>query len=209
VTAFDLNYPSAHIAGMNVRAILADIKKVKGWNQTQIAKQLQVDQSTVSKWTTGKQKPEIDQRDRIMGLARKLRLVPQSASADDFSVPIVGYVGAGGEVLFSEGQGPFGHVQMPPKNAGETTVAVVVRGDSMSGQLEDGWTIYYDKRQEPPSESLTGRLCVVGLTDGRVLVKKLIHGRQVGHYDLYSANAAPLLDQPVQWAAKVSWIAPA
>lgn len=98
---------------------------------------------------------------------------------------------------------------MPPKNGTETTVAVVVRGDSMAGQLEDGWIVYYDDRRAGPSEDLLGRLCVVGLNDGRVLIKKLLPGRQTGKYDLYSTNAAPMLDQQIDWAARVTWIAPA
>ena len=97
---------------------------------------------------------------------------------------------------------------MPPSKGDETTVAVVVKGDSMAGQLEDGWVVYYDNRHIPPSERLLGRLCVVGLEDGRVLVKKLLPGRAKGLYDLYSANAGPLLDQAVAWAALVLWIAP-
>lgn len=78
----------------------------------------------------------------------------------------------------------------------------------MSGLLEDGWVVYYDNRRDPPDESHYNKLCIVGLVDGRVLVKKLYPGRKPGHFDLHSVNAPPLLDQPVEWAAKVTWIAP-
>lgn len=186
--------------------ILQEMLKGQKWTQTALARRVGVEQPTVSRWLKGSE-PKLNHRDKILGLARKLGVVKGSTN-DENTVQVVGYVGAGGQILYDTGQGPFGEAQMPPKNTTPTTVAVVVRGDSMAGQLEDGWTVYYDQRHTPPSESLVGKLCVVGLGDGRVLIKKLLPGRRNGCYDLYSANAAPLLDQDVTWAAKVSWISP-
>ena len=192
---------------MRLNPILREIQRIKGWTQGDLARHFKVTQPTVSRWYKGA-KPETDHRDRIIREARKMGLVNRPDGMEDFSIPIVGFVGAGGQVLYGEGQGPFGEAQIPPGNTSKTTVAVVVRGDSMAGQLEDGWTVYYDSRHATPSESLLGRLCIVGLQDGRVLIKKLLPGRAKGCYDLYSANAAPLLDQAVAWAALVQWIAP-
>lgn len=192
---------------MQIVAILEKIQRETGWNQSELAVQLGVTQPTVSRWYRG-QKPELNQRDGILLLAKKLGIVSATEHSHDILVPIVGFVGAGGSIAYSEGQGPFGEAIMPPKNGTDTTVAVVVRGDSMAGQLEDGWTVYYDDRRARPSDDLVGRLCVVGLADGRVLIKKLLPGRQNGKYDLYSTNAAPMLDQQIDWAARVTWIAP-
>lgn len=189
---------------MQIAPILEEMIRTKEWTQGDIATKLGVSQPTVSRWLEGSE-PKIKQRDKIVNLARKLGILP---SGDESTVPIVGYVGAGGQILFTEGQGPFGEAKMPPGGASKATVAVVVKGDSMAGQLEDGWTVYYDRRQTPPFGSLLGHLCVVWLSDGRVLIKKLLPGRQNGLYDLYSVAAAPLLDQAVEWAAQVSWIAP-
>lgn len=192
---------------MQIKTILREIQRAKDWNQSELADELGVTQPTISRWYKG-QKPETEQRDRILTLARKLSLAPDTFTMDDLTVPVVGYVGAGGVVAFGEGQGPFGEARMPPGGAAPSTVAVIVRGDSMSGLLEDGWTVYYDSRSEPPTEALFGKLCVVGLQDGRVLIKKLQPGRKPGHYDLYSTNADPALDQAVIWAARVSFLAP-
>lgn len=123
-------------------------------------------------------------------------------------VPVVGYVGGGNAAHFYEqGQGPFDTRPLPPEGSLHT-VAVIVRGPSMSGVADDGYTIYYDERHDPPDGQLIGSLCVVGLADDRVLVKKLMPGRAPGLYDLYSTNEEPMLDQPVIWAAKVIWIKP-
>lgn len=189
-------------------SILQEIQRIKGWNQHELAGELDVTQPTISRWRSGLQKPEIDQRDRILRLARKLGVVKALNGGEEYSVPVVGYAGAGGQIIYSEGQGPFGEARMPPGEVSETIVAVVVKGDSMAGQLEDGWTVYYDKTQFPPTEAVVGKLCVVGLADGRVLIKKLLRGSSVGLYHLISANAAPITDQEVMWAAAVIWIAP-
>jgi len=192
---------------MHIREILSEIQHRTGETQADLARRFRVTQPTVSRWFRGSS-PEGDHRERIRAEGCRLGIIDSAAIVDNLSVPIVGFVGAGGQILFSEGQGPFGEAKMPPKGAHPATVAVVVRGDSMSGLLEDGWTIYYDGRTQEPTAGLLGKLCVVELADGRVLVKKLYRGRGEGLYDLYSANAEPLQDQPVLWAAKVSWIEP-
>lgn len=124
-------------------------------------------------------------------------------------VPVRGNAGAGpdGSVLFSEGDQELGEAPAPP-NYGPTTVALKVRGESMRGIAEDGWYVYYDERHDPPSDHMLGRLCVVGLADGRVMVKWLHRGRGLGRFDLESRNAATLRDVPVDWAAVVTALVP-
>lgn len=190
------------------QGIVRAIQRQTGERQAALAKRFNVSQPTVSRWLNGSP-PELDHAERIDLEARRLRIVNPKSAANVTTVEVVGYVGAGGTISFQDGQGPFGEAEMPPKGRSSTIVAVRVQGDSMSGLLEDGSTVYYDRRRDSPDESLHGKLCVVGLGDGRALIKKLYPGRKPGHYDLHSLNAPPLLDQPVTWAAKVSWIAPA
>lgn len=205
--AFDYDYALPHKAGMELKTILRAIQKERRWNQTELAKKLRVTQPTVSRWYKDS-KPEIDQRDRILELAVKVGVIHNSEKFQGLSVPIIGFVGAGGQVLYGEGQGPFGEATMPPSGVRPSTVAVKVRGDSMAPQLEDGWLVYYDNRQEPPTDALFKKLCVVGLADGRVLIKRLLPGSQAGLFHLLSVNSDPLIDQPVSWAAKVTSISP-
>jgi phage repressor protein C with HTH and peptisase S24 domain len=122
----------------------------------------------------------------------------------DSKVRVVGFVGAGAEThLYGEGQGPFDWAPAPP-DAKPTTVAVRVRGTSMAGLIDDGSLLYYDLRNDPPTDDMNGALCVIGLPDGRVVVKKLYKGGKRGRWNLISTNDAPMLDQPVEWAAKVT-----
>ena len=123
------------------------------------------------------------------------------------TVPLVGYVGAGAEaLLFADGQGPFGDVDAP-EDATDKTVAVEIRGESM-GALFDKWLVYYDDVRDPPGGNQIGKICVCGLADGRILVKKLIHGQLPGHFTLLSNVEAPIYDVVVDWAAAVKTMKP-
>ena len=48
---------------------------------------------------------------------------------------------------------------------------------------------------------------MVGLEDGRVLIKQLQRGKAEGLYNLHSQTEPPMRDVPVAWAAKVKSMA--
>lgn len=209
----ELDYRNAGVHNLwmaenqDYRRLVKAIRAKTGENQTQMAERLKVSQASVSRWEAGKEL-ELGHAQMLDKEARRLKIVNPKSVGNVTSVEIVGYVGAGGTLSFDDSQGPYGDADMPPKGGSPSLVAVIVKGDSMSGTLEDGWTVYYDNRRDPPDEPLHGKLCIVGLRDGRTLIKKLYPGRKRGHYDLHSVNAPPELDQPVDWAARITWIAP-
>lgn len=211
--ARELDYRNAGVHNLvmarpiDYAAIVRAIQQSTGDDQTELANRLGVSQPTVSRWLKGTP-PQGPHADMIKAEAQRLKVINHKSYPTRTSVPVVGYVGAGGTISFGDGQGPYGEAEMPPKDGSPSMVAVIVQGDSMSGTLEDGWTVYYDNRRDPPDETLHARLCIIGLKDGRVLIKKLYPGRKRGHYDLHSVNAPVLLDQPVDWAARITWIAP-
>ncbi len=135
--------------------------------------------------------------------------VPPGRIIDVGTVPLAGFVGAGAELFyFQHADGNhLDEVEAPPQ-ASDNTVAVQVKGDSMRGIADEGYVLYYDNRQQPVTDDLLDHLCVVGLPDGRMMVKKLQRGRYPGLFHLYSSNSDPIFDQPVDWAAKVTWIRP-
>jgi hypothetical protein len=47
---------------------------------------------------------------------------------------------------------------------------------------------------------------VVGLADGRVLIKQVQRGRAEGLYTLHSATEKPIADVKIEWAARVNSI---
>jgi hypothetical protein len=120
-------------------------------------------------------------------------------------VPVVGYVGAGAKTHFYElSQGELDEVD-PPQGSTPATVAVEVRGESL-GPFFNRWLVFYDKYTNPVTDDLIGELCVVGLEDGRILIKQLQRGRSQGLFNLLSLTEKPITDEKVAWAAKVKTI---
>jgi len=120
------------------------------------------------------------------------------------TVPLVGHVGAGAEILIiddhAKGAG-LEEVAAPP-GAPRSTIAVRVRGESQLGRFDDGDIIFYSEHL-PPDDLVNRRECVVKLADGRLFVKRLVRGSGQGLYTLLSSNAAPIDDVAVEWAAKI------
>lgn len=124
------------------------------------------------------------------------------------TVPVVGYVGAGWTVIVFDGdQGEFERVQAPP-DVTESTVAVRVRGESL-GPFFDRWVVFYDEVRRPLTSDLYDEVCVVGLSSGSVVIKKVTKGQRDGCFNLLSQFEPPIYDAEVEWAAKVKWMGPA
>lgn len=126
------------------------------------------------------------------------------------TVRIVGLAGASvsDQVLFDCQEQDLGEAPMPPGGT-KMTVAVEIRGSSMRGVGDDGWLFYFEDRREPITDDLLGELCIVGLEDGRVLIKIPHRGSAPGLFHLESRNAAMLADQRIVWAALITAIIPA
>jgi phage repressor protein C with HTH and peptisase S24 domain len=118
-------------------------------------------------------------------------------------VPVVGYVGAGSTVHFYDVAQPDLDEVFGPPGAAEKMSAVEVRGDSL-GPYFNRWYVFYDDVRSPMTPDLIGQLCVVGLFDGRVLVKQVQRGTAEGLYNLHSATEKHIVDVKIEWLAKVN-----
>lgn len=192
--------------GENVRpyhfgmGILTKYRDRAGLSQQRLADLVGTSQPQIQRLEKGKRGLSKKWAIRI---APHVQTIPETLVFGDRTVPIVGHVGAGSEAHFyGDAAGNFGRARMP-LGGSEETVAVEVRGDSL-GVAFDGWLVYYDERRNPPTADLLGTLCVVGLISGQVLVKLLMRGRAEGRFDLFPGTSGlPLLDQSVEWAARV------
>ena len=120
-------------------------------------------------------------------------------------VRVVGYVGAGATAhLYDVAQPDLDEVN-GPSDASEDTVAVEIRGESL-GPFFNRWYVFYDDVHRPMTPDLIGQLCVVGLADGRVLIKQVQRGSAEGLYNLHSATEKPIADVTIDWAARVNSI---
>jgi SOS-response transcriptional repressor LexA len=119
------------------------------------------------------------------------------------TVPITGYVGAGGTShLYSVVSDDLDELELP-ELVTASTVALEIRGNSMGAYLNH-WFVLYDDLRKLPAADLVGQLCVVALKDDRILLKRLARGEAEGMFDLISAAAPPIRNVDIVWAAKVT-----
>jgi len=155
-------------------------------------------------------------RTRIAEYAKKLKvsvnwLLTGTGMRDDaeFStVPVVGWVGADSVVTFLGGSQRLQQEVPAPPKATSRTVALEMRGDNVRRRAQEGWLIYYEDHKEPMSEGLLDKFCVIGLSDGHVMVRKIQKGSRSGLFHLLSNESDPVFDQKIVWASEVVWLKP-
>lgn len=181
---------------------LRKLRESKGWTQTEAAEAMGYSKGGYLKLERSERKLNVN----IIEKAADVFGVSQSEIFTE-EIPIVGHVGAGSQATYyADGDHPNEYVSSPP-NATRNTVAVEVRGTSL-GSIFDRWLVYYDDVRNPPTPDLLGKLCVVGLDDDRVLVKRLRKGSAQGLFHLESVTDSLIEDVPIVWAAKVKHMTP-
>lgn len=119
-------------------------------------------------------------------------------------VKVKGYVGAGGRAhYYAVDPGDLGEIEGTNRDT-DNTVAVVIIGSSL-GKFFEGWHVLYDDVRSPVTDDLIGELCVVGLADDRILIKKIQRAGK-GRFDLISnaENEPPIRGVKLEWAALVT-----
>lgn len=197
----------------SIHETIRAIRQSLNLTQAEFADRLEVSQSTVTRWEDDSV-PRGDHLQRLAALANTtvemLLGVSELAGSPGGEIPVVGYVGAGAQILpfddYAKGQG-MDYVWRPPGVVGDA-VAVEVRGDSLFPTAENGWRLVYTGEQSVLEDDVINRLCVVKLADGRVLVKRITRGSQPQRYHLLSTNAPMIEDAEILWAARVKAIIP-
>lgn len=121
-------------------------------------------------------------------------------------VSVVGYIGAGGEVLF-EDIGNDDAVLRPPGISG-TVIALEVRGSSMLPKYRDGDIIYIQRTNDGMLSDYLGEDCAVRLKSGETYIKQVMLGSEPERFTLMSLNAPPMENREIEWATPVLFIMP-
>lgn len=189
------------------------IRKAAKMNQSEFAEAMGVTQSTVTRWENG----SIPSGDILALIAEFANTSVQALLGTETlsltskaTIPVVGYVGAGAAVFpyddFAKGDG-LDYIERPTFIKGRA-VAVEVKGDSLLPVAENGWRLIYTSEQTLDENQVLNRLCIVKLTDGRMMVKRVMRGSEPGRYHLASTNAPMIEDAQIEWAALVTAIIP-
>lgn len=183
-------------------------RNAKGWSLDRLAAEADTSKGYLSDLERGKRPTPpgafLDTLAAALGTTAAA-LAGESHDRNRRTVPLVGYVGAGGEAHYGSGD-VLGEVDAP-EHATESTVAAEMRGESM-GPLLDGWLVFWDEVRSPVTPDMHGQLCVVGLAGDKVFVKQIRPSSTPGFYHLISNNEGPMLDREVLWAAKVTEMRP-
>lgn len=122
------------------------------------------------------------------------------------TVKIIGKVDSSGTVEFYDVK-KYQDCEESPPHVGVATFALEA-GAAMRGVADKGWLYFFDHEKKLPNKELLGKLCVVALKDGGVLIRTLQPGRKRNRYDLEATNEPTMRDQEVAWAAQITWIKP-
>lgn len=175
-----------------------------------LARLLRISPVKVTKMRKGEREPrahELPIIEEFLGTPAPIGKPPAVATQiQTHSVHVVGYVGAGSQAhYYAVAQGSLDEVPAP-LGANHKTVAVEIRGDSL-GSIFDRWLVFYDDVRTPVTDDLIGKLCVIGLPNDQILVKKLRRGKG-GTYDLHSERGEPIRGVRPEWAARVRIMTP-
>lgn len=212
---FDRGYALVHENEMDIPATLKQIAQVAGVNQEGLAAIIGVKQPTISRLMKGAE-PKQTTYENIREAAIRYGVASEAdVRSDDVAtaldrtpgrtLKVKGYVGAGGVAhYYAVSEGDLGEVPASD-NDPASAVAVEIMGTSL-GRFFDRWYAVYDDVRAPVTDDLIGQLCVVGLDDDRVLIKKI--RRSGKRFDLISNDPAeePILGVKIAWAAKVTSI---
>lgn len=144
-------------------------------------------------------------------VAEALEMPADALTGAGLEVPVLGKVGAGGQVMFAAGadeeDGEFDMVPRPPLVAGRL-MALQVEGSSMLPKYESGDIIYVRRDHEGVLPGYIGKYCAVRTVDGGTWLKILAAGSEAGLYTLRSLNAEDMVNVEVVWASPVLFVMP-
>jgi len=188
------------LIGQRIKALRQELRLT----QTEFASTIETTQSAVSKWERRDEIPSDVFIEKIAALTGTTAgYIRYGEAYQRRHVPVIGAVGEGAAILALEpGAEPVDGLAVPslmPYDA----VALIVAGDALFPEIDDGTVLIY--RRDAPFEEAAclSKRCIVALTDGRWLLKRIVRGSAFGRYTLLSTSAPPISDIDLIWAAPI------
>jgi len=181
------------------------ILKQKEWRQADLAEALGVAQASVSRWFSGSD-PRGEQRDRINEIYNEI--VGDNEKSLVSYIPLMGYIGAGAEIMPEFEQVPPDGLDMVevPFQMPADMVAFEVRGDSMLPVYREGYIIIVYRDQKKPLEAFYGEDAAVRTSDGKRFIKTIVRGPD--GINLVSWNAKTIENVKLEWIGEIFAVLP-
>ena len=199
--------PMWHSRTMNVPNVIKALLQGTGWTQGQLAERIGVNQNYVSRWLNG-----VEPRGQNMEAIRRLAIEQGVLDQVRQVIPVMGYVGAGGDVDPDFEQVPpdgLEQIELPePIGLLDDPIGFLVRGDSMMPRYHDGDIALIERDRAWELHSLLGQEAVVMTYDGRRYLKKIMPGDRPFTYNLVSINAPTIVGVRIRRASPVRIIIP-
>ncbi|TCR01087.1 XRE family transcriptional regulator [Neorhizobium sp. JUb45] len=181
---------------------LKQLRTAVGWTHEQAAEAMGVSRGQFIKLERGERRLNTD----YIELAAKAFQVRPSEiieDADRETVPLMGYVGAGAEIMPEfEQTPPEGLEQIEvPFPLPDDMIAFEIRGDSMLPVFKDKSVIIVYREQKRPLSAFYGEEAAVRTSDGRRFIKTIMRGST--GVNLLSWNAAPIEDVQIEWIGEI------
>ncbi|NNC37891.1 MAG: helix-turn-helix domain-containing protein [Acidimicrobiales bacterium] len=184
---------------------IKELLKDAGHTLEELSEAIDMNPGQVSRFVNGRRRTNTEFLEKtadFLGLA-----VSDLFQARELNV--VGFIGAGAEFhpIDDHAKGAGMDTVDAPPGCPPDAVAVQIKGDSMVPAYFDGDILVYAERR-PDIDEFFNRRCVVGLADGRILVKTVRRGSAPGLYTLTSFNSGPIDDVVIDWAARIIAVMP-
>lgn len=194
-----------------IRSEIERAMRAKGFSRRSLSRAAELSESAVRDLMTRTDNPGIG---TLRKIAEALEMPVDQLTGAGLRVPVLGNIGAGGEVLFAidpdmelNDQDEFESVARPPLVKGRL-MALRVTGASMLPKYEDGDIIYVRRDHEGILPAYLGRYCAIRTSEGGTFLKILSPGSQAGRYTLRSLNAPDMENVEVEWASPVLFVMP-
>ena len=182
---------------------LRTLREERGWTHEKAAEEMGVSRSQFIKLERGERRLTSDYIDQA---ARAFSVRPADIIGDtDVNVvPLMGYIGAGSEIMPEYEQTPPEgldqiHVPFPLP---DEMIALEVRGDSMLPVYKDGHVLIVYREQKRPLSAFYGEEAAVRTSDGRRFLKTIMKSGN-GSVTLMSFNAAPIENVHLEWVGEI------
>lgn len=190
-----------------IREAIEREMKLKGFSRRSLSTAAGLSESAVRDLLTRTSNPGID---TLRKVAEAMEMPVDALTGAGLTVPVLGKIGAGGQILFATDfveEGELPSAPRPPLVVGRL-MALEVVGSSMLPKYEAGDIVYVRRDHEGVLPTYVGKYCAVRTLDGGTFLKLLGAGSEPGRYTLRSLNAEDMADVEIEWASPVLFVMP-